>query len=237
MARLWGKLKRHLPDLAIALFAGFLGVALASPQDQDKVNSDGSNALQEMRVEREYDRFQSSTTFSVKTDLPEAKACDESAIRSAELWAVHVCKGNVQSCPAAYVAINFYFITSTWVFQDAGITLLVDGTRVPLTSAKWKGSLISARSLRESFGPVVPVAIFRKMAQAKVIEVQIGSCEFAMNGSNLASFQAISKKINAAPRALTSPKMEPKGSIPKKADGAKHQLQRVGEGKANVKDL
>ena len=221
MVRLLVKLKGHL-SLAITLFAGFLGVALASPQDRDKAISDGSNALREMRVEREYDRFQSSTTFSVNTELPEAKDCDNSAIHTAELQVIHACSGDVQSCPAAAVGISFHFLTSRWTFQGDGITLLIDGTPVPLTSAKWKGRVISARSLSENFVPLVPIAIFRKMAQAKVIEVQIGSCEFAMNGSTLASFQAISKMINAAPKALTAPKMEPKGSTPKKADGAKH---------------
>lgn len=214
MVRLWIRIKRHVTRFAIVLAVGFLGVQQAPAQ----ANPNGSDMLQ---VERDYDRFQRLTTFSLETDLPEAKACDDSRISSAALRTIHVCKGDVQSCQAIYIALTFRFITSEWTFQDARITLLVDGARVPLPSAKWDGAVLSAGSLRESIGPIVPATTFRKMANAKLIEVQIGSCEFAMNAGTVASFRAISKKIDAAPKPLTSPKAEPKGSTSKKAT---HQI-------------
>jgi hypothetical protein len=191
-----------------------LCIGVASPQDPDK-----PNALPESRVEREYDRFDNYTVFTVKSDLAEAKACDD--VRSAELRAIHICKGNVESCPAVFVAFLFSFTTSTWTFQEAGITLLVDGTRVPLGKSKWRGKVIAASNLLEQFGPNVPIAVFRRIAQARAIEAQIGPCELVLNEDALASFRAIYKKMDAAPKPRTPPKIEPH-STPKKADGAKN---------------
>ena len=207
-----------MPSLATVLVASFLGVPQARAQNQDKPNGSG------FEVEREYDRFQRLTTFSVNAELPQAKACDDSEIDSAELTTIHVCKGDVQSCSAEYVAMTFRFITSTWIFQDARIILLVYGARVPMPPAKWDGRVLSAGGLRESIGPIVPVALFRKMARAKAIEVQIGSCEFAVSATALASFQAINTKIDAAPKGAMSPKAAPKGSTSKKADPVQRKI-------------
>jgi hypothetical protein len=191
-----------------------LCLAVGSPQESDK-----SNAQPISRVQREYDRFQNDTTFIVESDLAEAKACY--AVRSAKVAAIHVCKGNVESCPAVYVALDFGFITTTWTFEGAGITLLVDGGRVPLGEPKWSGKVIAASNLSEHLGPIVPIAVFRKIAQAKVIEAQVGLCEFVLNEDATASFRDIFRNIDTAPKPRTPSKMEPY-STPKKADGAKN---------------
>jgi hypothetical protein len=200
--------------LAIAFFAPLLCLAGASPQEPDKPNAQSVS-----RVEREYDRFQNDTTFTVKSDVAEAKKCY--AVRSAEVGAIHTCKGNVESCPAVYVAIDFSFITSDWTFKGADVTLLVDGARVPLGKPKWSGNVIAASSLAEHLGPIVPIAVFRKIAQAKVIEAQVGLCEFALGEDSMASFRDIFRKMDTAPKPRTPPKTEPR-SAPKKADGAKN---------------
>jgi hypothetical protein len=170
--------------------------AAASPQDQDLGSSAGS------QVNRKYDRFQDETTISVEKDLPEAEETDTVVIHSAKLIIEHTCKGDVAQCPPGTdFGITFFFINIRMSkFQNARITFLVDGARVPAMKVVHDSSVLNAYQIMETVSAITPSATLRQIAAAKAVEVQIGTTEFALSDESMAAFRAISQTIKADPR-------------------------------------
>lgn len=137
--------------------------------------------LKNWKVEEKYDRFNNATLRHVETplhiELPSYFRGDLNPLYYSQtylsLW--HGCHGQTAECAGEPVLVSFNFCTSEWVFRDAKVNLIADGERIVLPVPKWAGDVIEARNLSETLDVQIESRQFKKLASAKIIEVQIGT--------------------------------------------------------------
>lgn len=102
------------------------------------------------------------------------------------------CPGRAQVCKPSIVELLFIGYTSDWVMNgNLRVILLIDGKAVPAGRAEWDGEVIEADSLMEDNDLNISLALLKRMAAAKSIDVQIGEFEFSLTGANLAAIKDI----------------------------------------------
>jgi hypothetical protein len=102
------------------------------------------------------------------------------------------CPGQAQHCKPSIIEVLFTAYTSDWTMNGNNHAIfLIDGKPLSAGHAEWDGQVIDVDSLMEfndlNIGPV----LFRRLAGAKSIDVQIGSFEFSLTDANLAAIKDI----------------------------------------------
>jgi len=115
-------------------------------------------------------------------------------IRSMEMIVAFRCPGQAQRCKPSIIEVLFTAYTSDWTMNGNNQAIfLIDGKPSSTIRSEWDGQVIEADSFVEFNDLNVGPALFRRLAGAKSIDVQIGSFEFSLTDANLAALRDIGK--------------------------------------------
>lgn len=178
------------------LFCCFRGLTVLG-QGQDN----GSETSAE--VAKSFDRFQGLTTLQSNSSLRQVNEKYSNLIFSdSSLSTYFLCKGDADGCSTTSVTLRFEFQSRMFLFQDASIIFLIDGAPLKVPEPRRLSSVLGPR-MSELMSIDVPIATFRKIAQARTAEVQIGTIDFALTESNIGALKAVEARIASSPAPAT----------------------------------
>lgn len=142
-----------------------------------------------INVGREYDRFKDLTSVRLQPMKIPAPFVNYN-VGIYDLWieAGYAYQGQVTRQPDTVILI-FGTQSRGWSFAvSRDLTLLVDGERLSLGTTGHQGepgSYLGSSWVREAMFVQLPYGVFNKIANAKAVEVQLGSFEFALTERHL----------------------------------------------------
>lgn len=117
------------------------------------------------------------------------------------LGAFYAFPGHIQQAPAAELTLHLVRSAPTWAFAyDHSVTLVLDDkTRLPITEAKRAASVGEGYTLEQIF-----IAVSREqasqIAQARKVEMKVGSSAFVWSDSLQHAFRAMVTSADAGAR-------------------------------------
>lgn len=170
--------KRALVVVALAVVGCYSG----PPIRQESVSSTPPP------VKVEYDRFKNVTW--ARTRAVPLKWTNTQSLFMVRASAFAVCNGKRCSEEPDYVSLRFEQSSMDWAWlHTRSVILLVDGARAELEVERDGSLRVGGRTVHETLRAKVPTEVFRKLAAAKTVEIQIGAAEFEMGRESTGTFK------------------------------------------------
>ena len=100
------------------------------------------------------------------------------------------CQGQVQHCRPSIIELLFIGYTSDWIMNGNNVVnLLIDDKPASAGKAEWDGQVLEVDNLVEYNDTNISLALFKRLAGAKSVDVQVAGFEFSLTDANLAAIR------------------------------------------------
>jgi hypothetical protein len=196
---------KHLLSVLILLLCG--GAVCAqeqcfkpSPLDElSKLVLSAEEAnLADSTIITSYDKFEDRTRYSTTSVIIRSSYSEELRISG---FISH--KGRGVGMPIEFIGLVFFSASTDWKYlKDSDLNAIVDGQRVPIGPVSRNDSELPRASdvysdtrLRETLMFRVPYLKLKRISNAKIVEMRLGSTEFDLEDSFLLSLRSLLAKV------------------------------------------
>jgi hypothetical protein len=155
------------------------------------------------KIEVSYDGFNHETVISLqkmRVSCDGIKAMNKNACVSVAV-SLH-CLGE-QAYKVNYVTLQLMFATSAWdqrhAMDQRNLSVVVNNETLRVGQMKLIGQSVN-ESMTETLGITFPYEIFKKMAGAQFVEMQVGPTRFMLRNKNLDALRDMDSRIVAMPK-------------------------------------
>ena len=147
-----------------------------------------------------FDKFKNKTHVSVSIDRAndgKITINGEDArvlVRRFEVVAALTCEGQTDKCTPTSMELLFVGATSDWSLKTSHIDFLIDGKPESIP-ADWDGQVLSGDDLREYIDSNPDNEFIVRLANAKRVDVKIGSFDFTLSEDTLAALRLLAGHI------------------------------------------
>jgi hypothetical protein len=162
-----------------------------------------SNPSHGGKIEVSYDGFGHETVISLqkmRVSCDGIKGMNKNACVSMSV-SLH-CLGE-QAYKVEYVTLQLMFATSDWdqrhAIDQRNMSIVVNNETLRVGQMKLVGNSVN-ESMTETLGITFPYEVFKKMADAQFVEMQVGPSRFMLRTKNLEAMRDMDKRIVGMPK-------------------------------------